>query len=214
MPPTSEQSALLKCLAERSERLARIYDGGLQIFYQDGENPGRFPGTAHFMRELIDKCPILTSREPEPQGDSMKNRIHPLRRTYMGLKGQGLNDTTSLSGFEEGVRGVLRELDRFLEWMEANRPEAAKRTAQLLSDLSGPGQPLPVDVSQKEVARWMEAHEYFKKVAHHGQDNVNGIEFATHMTFIENVILQRLQPRAVAEHDAIDQLVEEGEGGH
>jgi hypothetical protein len=34
------------------------------------------------------------------------------------------------------------------------------------------------------------------------------------MTFIENVLLQRLLPRAVADLDAIDALVEEAEHGH
>lgn len=213
MPRTAEQEALLACLARRSEKLARIYDCGLRVFYDD-ENPGRFPHTAHSMRELMDKSPVLTGREAAPQGDTMKSRIQPVKQAYLAVKAQGFNETSPLDAAEGPLRAVIRALDRFFEWMEDNRPQAARRTAQMLSDLSGPGQPLPVDISDNEVARWMAADEYFKKVAHHGQEHVNENEFIVHMTFVQNVLLQRLQPPAVADLDALDALVREGEHGH
>lgn len=166
------------------------------------------------MRELIDKSPMLTGREPAPQGDSMKNRIQPLRQAYQRLKAQGFNDTSPLDAVEGAVRGVLGAVDKFFEWMEENRPQAAKRTAEMLSDLSGPGQALPVDISDNEVGRWMAADEYFKKVAHYGQDHVNENEFIVHMTFVETVLLQRLRPPAVADLNLLDELVAEGENGH
>lgn len=213
MPPTGEQEALVACLARRSEKLARIYSSCLPVLY-DKDNPGRFPLTAHSMRELINKSPILSGRQPAPQGDTMGNRLQPVKQAYLAVKAQGFNETSPLDAAEGAVRGILRALDRFFEWMENNRPQAAKRTAQMLSDLSGPGHVLPVDISDNEVARWMAADEYFKKVAHHGQDHVNENEFVVHMTFIENVLLQRLQPPAVADLDILDALVREGENGH
>ncbi len=213
MPPTTEQEALIACLARRSETLARIYGSGLSVLH-DKDNLGRFPLTAHSMRELIDKSPTLTGRQPAPQGDTMKSRLQPVNQAHVALKAQGFNETGPLDAAEGAVRGVLRALDRFFEWMEDNRPQAAKRTAEMLSDLSGPGQALPVDVSDNEVVRWTAADEYFKKVAHHGQDHVNENEFMVHMTFIENVLLQRLKPPAVADLDALDVLVGEGENGH
>jgi len=213
MPPTTEQEALIACLARRNERLARIYGSGLSVLY-DEDNPGRFPLTAHSIRELIDKSPALTGRQPAPQGDTMKNRIRPVKEAYLTLKAQGFNETSPLDTAEGAVRGVLGALDRFFEWMEDNRPQAAKRIAEMLSDLSGPGQTLPVDVSNNEVGRWIAADDYFKKVSHHGQDHVNENEFMVHMTFIENILLHRLQPPAVADLDVLDALVEEGENGH
>jgi hypothetical protein len=84
----------------------------------------------------------------------------------------------------------------------------------MLGELSGPGHPLPVDVSDNQVARWMSADEYFKKIAHFGQDNVDPREFSSHMTFVENVLLLRLQPTAIADLDVIDALIREGENGH
>lgn len=213
MAPTTEQEALVTCLVRRSEKLARIYRSGLLVFDQS-ENPGRFELTAHAMRELIEKSPILTGREPLPQGDGMGNRIQPVKQSYAAMKAQGFDETAPLDAAEGTVRQVLESLGRFFEWMEANRPNAAKRTAQMLSELSGPEQALPVDISNNEVAGWMAADEYFKKVAHNGQDHVNENDFITHMTFIENVLLQRLQPRAAADLDVLDKLIQEAENGH
>lgn len=212
MPPTAEQEALVACLARRSEKLARIYGSCLPVL-DDRENPGRLPLTAHSMRELIDKSPILTGRQPASQGDTVANRIQPLKQAYQAMKAQGFDEHSPLDVAEPVLRRVLGELDRFFEWMEANRPQVEKRIAEMLSDLSGPGQPLPVDISDNEVARWMAANGYFKKIAHHGLDHVNENEFMHHMTFVETVLLQRLRPPAIPDLDVLDALIEEGEHG-
>jgi hypothetical protein len=214
MPTSREQEELIASLARRSEKLARIYSSGLSVFSQS-ENPGRLELTAHALRELMEKCPILTGREFTARGDGMKNRIQPVKDAYSTLrKAQGFGETVSESFGDAVVRPLFIALDRFFEWMEGNRPEANRRIAEMLGELSGPGQPLPVDISEHEVARWMAADEYFKKVSHNGVDNVNEDEFMVHMSFVERVLLQRLQPRAVADLDAIDALVREAENGN
>lgn len=212
MPRSAEQNELVASLARRSERLSGIYNAGLCVLYQDG-NPGRLPLVAHSMRELIEKCPTLTDRQPATQGDTMGNRIQPVRQAYRRLKRQGFTEASPLDAVDGAVREVLGRLDSFLEWMEENRPQVAKRTAQMLSDLSGPGPAVPIDVFNDIVARWLAADQYFKDVAHHQRINVNDIEFVTHMTFIENFLLQRLQPQAIADQGAIDALIAEAEHG-
>ena|ERR1700730_4653662 len=212
MPRTVEQNELVASLARRSERLSGIYNAGLCVLYQD-DNPGRLPLVAHSMRELIEKCPTLTGRQPTTQGDNMKNRIQPVKQAYRRLKKQGFTEASPLDVVEGAVREVLGRLDRFLEWVEENRPQVEKRTAQMLSDLSGPGPAVPIDIFTDIVARWMRADEYFKDVAHHKGSNVNDAEFMTHMTFIENFLLQRLQPQAIADQETIDALIAEAENG-
>jgi hypothetical protein len=212
MPRTAEQNELVASLARRSERLAGIYDAGLCVLYQE-DNHGRLPLVAHSMRELIEKCPTLTGRQPATQGDNMKNRFQPVKQAYLRLKGQGFTEASPLDAVEGAVREVMGKLDRFLEWMEENRPQLEKRTAQMLGDLSGPGPAVPIDIFNDIVARWLAADQYFKDVAHHQRNNVNDAEFVTHMTFIETFLLQRLQPRAIADQDAIDALISEAEHG-
>jgi hypothetical protein len=60
----------------------------------------------------------------------------------------------------------------------------------------------------------MEADGYFKMVAHNRRDSVDRDEFVARMTFIERVLLRRLQPPAVPELDELDALIEEGESDH
>src|ERR1035437_1072355 len=212
MPPTTEQTELVASLTRKKQQLAGIYEAGLHVFYQK-ENAGRLPLAAHSMRERIEKWPTLTGREPRVQGDSMKSRIHPVRQAHDALKEKGFTDTSPLEAMGKAVRQVLTRLSTFFDWMDDNRPRLEKETAEMLSDLSGPGIPVPMDISDATVAGWMAADGYFKRVAHHGEEHVNEDEFVGHMTFVEKVLLQRLQPRAIADLDAIDALVAEAEHG-
>jgi len=214
MPSTTEQEALVACLARKHAKLAKIYSGGLAVFF-DERNPLRFELAAHAMRELIEKISWLINGEAVASGDGMKNRLDQVRRAYQMLtQGQGFDEKSPLSGSEDQVRAVILELSRYFEWEADNRPQARKRTARMLSALSGPGQPLPVDISDNEVTRWMEAYGYFNMVAHNRHDFVDRDEFVARMTFIERVLLRRLQPPAVPELDELDALIKEGEGDH
>jgi hypothetical protein len=214
MPCTTEQEALLACLVRREAKLAKIYSGGLVVFYDDA-NPCRFELTAHSMRELMEKCPLLIKGNVLPTGDGMKSRLEPVRQAYLTVtQDQPFNQNFSLVGMEGAVRAVFSELSKFFKWQADNRPQAERRTAETLAALSGPGQALPVDISESEVTRWMEADEYFKMVAHNRADVVDQGTFVRHMTFIESVLLRRLQPRAVPGLDALDALIKEGENGH
>ncbi len=214
MPARSEQEALVACLARKNAKLAKIYSGGLAVFFDEG-NPLRFELAAHAMRELIEKSPLLINEEVVATGDGMKNRLDQVRRAYQMLtQGHGFNEKSPVPGSEDQVRAVILELSRYFEWEADNRPQARQRTARMLGALSGPGQALPVDVSDNEVARWMEADGYFKMVAHNRRDSVDRDEFVARMMFIERVLLRRLQPPAVPELDELDALIEEGESDH
>jgi hypothetical protein len=214
MPPTTEQDALIACLARKNAKLAKIYSGGLAVLF-DEKNPLRFELAAHALRELIEKSPLLINGEVVATGDGMKNRLDLLRRAYQMLtKGQGFNEKSPLPGSEDQVRAVILELSRYFEWEADNRPQARQRTARTLGALSGPGQALPVDISDNEVTRWMEADGYFKMVAHNRHDFVDRVEFVARMRFIERVLLRRLQPPAVPELDELDLLIKEGESDH
>jgi len=212
--PTTQQEARFGSLARRSAKVAKIYRGGLAVLF-DEQNPCRFELAAHSMRELMEKCPLLIGGDVLSTGDGMKNRLGPVRQAYLTVtRDQGLNESFPLAGLEGPLRAVLMELARFFKWQDDNRPKAEKRIAETLTALSGPGQALPVDIFDNEVNRWMEADDYFHMVAHNRQDVVSRDEFLHHMTSIESILLRRLQPRAVAGHDALDASIQEGESGH
>ncbi|HEV2418033.1 MAG TPA: hypothetical protein VGX94_09520 [Terriglobia bacterium] len=210
----SDQDALCASLARRSEKLARIYRGGL-IVLADDKNPCRYELAAHCLRELIEKSPTLISGQAFVTGDGMKNRLSPVRKAYsVVVRSPKFGAVTSFDAVEGLLRGLLSELAKFFEWQDQNRPEAAKRTAQNLSALSGSGPLLPSDYFEAEVAGWMQADEYFKNVAHNRYDEVDRDEFLSHMNFIETTLLRRLQPRSVAQLSELDALIREAENGH
>ena len=129
----SDQDALYTSLARRSEKLARIYRGGL-IVLADESNPSRYQLAAHNLRELIDKSPLLNSGQAAASGDGMKNRLSPVRKAYAAVtRNQKLGELANLDAVDGLLRGLLKELAKFFEWQDQNRPEAAKRTAQHLS---------------------------------------------------------------------------------
>jgi hypothetical protein len=213
MPASKQQEDLVACLARRNAKLARIYKGGL-IVLLDENNPSRFELVAHSMRELIEKISLLTTGEDWAHGDGMSQLV-PVRRAYEALtQGQGFNERFSLENSKEQVVTLILKLSGYFEWEAVNRPQLRKRIAQTLSALSGPGQALPVDVSENEVERWIRAYKYFNMVAHNRYDTVDRDDFVSNMTFIEKVLLSRLQPPAVPELDALDVLIQEGEDGH
>ncbi len=166
------------------------------------------------MRELIEKISLLTTGGDWEHGDAL-NQLVPVRRTYEALtQGQGFNERLSLENSKEHVISLIRELSNYFEWEAVNRPQLRKRIAQTLSALSGPGQALPVDVSENEVRLWIKAYKYFNIVAHNRHDTIDHDDFMSNMTFIERVLLSRLQPPAVPELDALDALIKEGEDDH
>jgi hypothetical protein len=181
----------------------------------DESNPARFELAAHSMRELIEKISLLTNGAGWAHGEGMKDQLVEVRRAYSALtQGQGFSERFSLDNSQDHVSTVLRELSRFFEWEAVNRPQLRERIAQTLSALSGPGQVLPLDVSENEVGRWVSAYKYFNMVAHNRHDTVDRDAFVNNMMFIEKVLLSRLQPPAIPELDALDALIKEGEDGH
>lgn len=213
MSASKQQEELVACLASRNTRLARIYKGGLNVLF-DQNNPARFELVAHALRELVEKISLLATNEEWEHGDGM-HQLVPVRQTYEALtQGQEFSESFSLENSREQIITLIRQLSKYFEWESVNRPQLRKRIAQTLSALSGPGQALPVDVFENEVERWIKAYKYFNLVSHNRYDNIDQNEFINHMTFIEKVLLSRLQPQAVPELDALDELIKEGESGH
>jgi hypothetical protein len=213
MATRQEQEALYTSLARRSPKLARIYRGGLVVL-SDENNPCRFELAAQSLRELIEKSPLLTNGQAFPQGDTMGNRIKPAREIFdAGVRSQNLDDTTGLEAAAGPIRALARELAKFFEWQDSNRPKRRERAAKSLSELSGFGPQLPIDFFEAEVERWLEAEDYLTDVAHNRYDNVDRDQFLGHMDLVERTLLRRLQPRSIEHLRELDTLIRGAENG-
>ena len=203
-----EQGSIIEQLKRRDPGIADIYYGGLCSF-GDEKNPFRLQLAAHAFREVIAHCARLTG-ESVVFGDSMGNRIKPVREAFLAWKQSNIiaaDSTGGILGMSEDLREALEE---FFHWQEQNRPEARKKTALMLTQLAGPAPALPSDVVADEISTWMKVDEYFKLVAH-SKHKTNPEEFVGKLFRIEDILLRRLQPRPVNDLDEIDALLTEAD---
>jgi hypothetical protein len=203
-----EQRVLIEQLKRKSTPIADMYYGGLRSL-ADEENPYRFHLAAHAFRELIAHCAQLTV-ETVVYGDGMKSRLKPVKEAYQEWKrtsSLGADPTANVVGFSEDL---MVALDSFFDWQESNRPEARKKTAMMLTQLSGAGPALPSDVVANEISGWMKADEYFKAVAHNNH-KAKQDEFIGKLFLIEDILLRRIQPPPVSDLDEIDALLLEAD---
>jgi len=201
-----EQNVLLQQLQRRSVMLADMYVGGLKVL-ADETNPTRFQLAAHAFREMIAHCSELVGA-PVVYGDGMKQRLVPVKAAYLATKRMP-SVSSGLTADAAAVSvSLIDALDEFFEWSASNRAEVRKKTALLLSQLSGAGPALPSDVIEDDITGWLESDGYFKAVAHHGKAADRG-EFVGKLYVIENVLLRRMQPRPVSDLDEIDRLLKE-----
>jgi hypothetical protein len=212
MSSTSDREALHKNLARRNAKMARIYLGGLRVL-ADEDNPCKYELAAHSFREVMKSCPVLAGFQPFGSGDSMTKRLQSVRAAYqVALQKQNLGERAPNA--EDADNVLVLELGRFFKWQDENRPQRRTRVAETLAALSGPVLALPSDIAEGEVDGWMSAWDYLNKTAHHSEEAITREEFVRHLNFVETNLLRRLQPKAVEQHDAIDALIREGEGGN
>lgn len=173
MPINAEQDELYRELARRSEKLARIYRGGLLVLDQ-AENPCRFELAAQSFRELIEKGSLLTAEQRFKTGDTVANRIVRVRNAFQAVKRTPEADAVAdVTANAVPLRKLLLELEQFFEWHQKNRPNAQVDAEWLLKTLTGPGPAVPIDTFSAEVKGWIDAEDYFTKTAHNRTDTVD-----------------------------------------
>ena len=146
---------LFEQLQRRSAPIADIYSGGLLVLV-DETNPYRFQLAAHAFRELIAHCPSLTGGSVV-FGDNMKQRLVPVKKAFEGLRRLSTltpDPTINPTGLSDALNEALED---FFEWNDTYQAENRRKTALLLSQLSGTGPALPSDVVADEISRWIDS---------------------------------------------------------
>jgi hypothetical protein len=199
-----EQNTLLDQLRRRDGSIADMYFGGLRIF-ADEANPYHFQLAAHSFREVIAHSSKLTGGTVV-FGDNMKQRLIPVKKAFTALK-QASSLDSDPTGNVSGLSDALNEaLEEFFDWSDNYQSENRKKTALLLSQLSGSGPALPWDVVANEISGWMDSDEYFKRVAHNSL-RAERDKFIGKLFTVEDILLRRMQPRPVTDLDEIDALL-------
>ena len=112
---------------------------------------------------------------------------------------------------DQPVQLWLNKTTAFFGWKKTHQPRRRAEFTQVLRALDGPNRLLPAEIEESNVDSWMNTKSYFDKVAHHGSDAIER-EFMERMAYVENVLHNKLNPKTFPNFDALDAIIDQGEG--
>jgi len=195
------QRALLAVLRERDPAPASRYLGALQVL-DDSTNPDRLALAAHGIRELMQELPRYFNL-PIPIRDRMGDKVRDLRQAWAAAQ-DNVSATAPLPGT------VWKKLESLMAWLDVERPTWKQKTARMLRELDPAGRRLPPPVEKLRVEEWLECHKFFVEAAHHRGCTSDDLE--NRLDRVERFMLDLIRPRTFENADAIDALIQEGEG--
>jgi len=162
----------------------------------------------------MEKIPRYIAVETRASRESLKPKVRELEdRWNTTVENSACYDNGDWNGsIDRHLRRLLQRLQRFLDWFGEHHPQRRVEAAVVLRQLEGSGRTLPARLEDQEVKGWMATKEYFLAVAHHGRQPAEE-DFRARMDALERFLLDRLRPRTFADFDAIDDIIQEGEGG-
>jgi hypothetical protein len=207
-----QQLALHEALEERAADLARMYVGAL-IVLSNPDNPDQLPQAAHSLRELMEKIPRYIAVETRASRESLRVKVRELEDRWNNtVENSACYDEGNWNGsIDRHLRRLLQRLQQFFDWFDQHHPRRRTETATVLRQLDGSGRTLPARLEDLEVEGWLAIRDYFQAVAHHGRQPPEE-DFRAWMDALERFLLDRLRPRTFADFDAIDDIIQEGEG--
>ena len=207
---SGDQRALFEALDRRSTRIAQIYVGA-HIVLADGANPERFCCAAHELRELIEKVPEIVDVQMQAARENMKQKAQALEKEYdSALRKTQLKPPNWDGAVDLAMVGLLRELQRFVEWVRANAVSRKDEYRSMLRALGGQGPVLPPTAEDRMLRSLDELKKFFNNVSHH-RHNPTAEQFQEQMSKLESFLLKKLNPQTFADFDALDTIIGEGE---
>ena len=201
---SAQQRAVLAVLTAKNERLGTMYLGA-QFVLRQRDNPDRISLAAHGMREVMEKLSAYIDVPVPAQPASMKPKVQALRQEWGRVAGEA-EQAIEISG---QLRRFLVKAREFFEWFDHDHPTRLQRVLALLRGLDPSGEPLPAFIEDQRAREWKARHEFFDKVAHHG--NCAEGEFEASADVVERLLLDHLRPRTFNDLATMDAIIEEGE---
>jgi len=209
---SGERLTLYQALSRRSERIARMYLGA-QVALRDSANPEHFVLAAHCVRELIEKVPEIVAVRTPAREEKLGGKVAELEQAYDRAVANSRLKSPKWHGETDGpVRELLEKLREFCEWKKQHMRRRNREVAETMRALDGPGRVLPADLEKRAVREWQDIRGYFVNVAHHHTSDPTLEEFDSRLRSLERILLRKLNPPTFADFDAIDAIIEAGEG--
>src|SRR5579872_2552217 len=191
-----QQRALHRALAERDERLARLYLGALMVLQQE-RNPSRLSLAAHGLRELLNGLSAILDAPVPPRPPSLKEKVLELSTRWERARRSNCYCDGKLQGEIDAHLGrALDAIQEFFAWFSADLPTRRERTATILRGLDPIARRLPGTIERLRVDEWGHCHDFFTGVAHQRTPG----DFDKWLDCLERMLLDRLQPRTYEDH--------------
>lgn len=201
---SAQQRAVLAVLTAKNERLGAMYLGAQSVLRQR-DNPDRISLAAHGMREVMEKLYVYIDVPVPAKPPSMKAKVQALRQEWVRVAGEA-EQAAEITGH---LRRFLVKTREFFDWFDRDHPTRLQRVVAILRRLDPSGQSLPAFIEDQRAREWKARHEFFDRVAHHG--DCSNEEFEASADAVERLLLDYLRPRTFDEFATMDAIIEEGE---
>jgi hypothetical protein len=210
---TGRQRELLLALSKESPKLGDLYLGAI-VTLPRNDNPDRFAQACLSLRELMDKLPewlpsLPTRKKPVPMGTKVRDFADSWAVTRTKSK---CRVAAVWSGPIDGhLEKGLARVDDLVTWVHEEFPARRAQTTKLLQHLDPNAVPLPENIEERRAKQWMDAYEFFNKVAHHNVPEPNEVEIARFLLFLESFLLEVFRPKTFDKLKTLDQIIARGE---
>jgi Schlafen, AlbA_2 len=201
---SAQQRAVLAVLTAKNERLGAMYLGAQSVLRQR-DNPDRISLAAHGMREVMEELYVYIDVPVPAKPPSMKAKVQALRQEWVRVAGEA-EQAAEITGH---LRRFLVKAREFFDWFDRDHPTRLQRVVAILRRLDPSGQSLPAFIEDQRAREWKARHEFFDRVAHHG--DCSNEEFEASADAVERLLLDYLRPRTFDEFATMDAIIEEGE---
>jgi len=187
------QNELYYALREKSEELAQMYLGAVQVFNQNN-NPNRVNFAAHGIREMMGRLPKVID---VPINDGAKQRLGDfvtnLRQGWAKMcKKNGWPGDPKWDGQIDGdLKKFLVQIESLLEAETRIKKDRRSVTQSFIRKQNFSSVGLPEEIENLKVKEWMTYHDYFVNTAHyHPTDEATFLKYLKHF---EDVLLRYLE---------------------
>ncbi len=204
---------LIKKLAEKDPRLARIYEG---IFYplfsiDSANNPDKFPQAAHSARMLIEKMVHYIEIPVQDNEPTLGEKVNQLEEKWKRYNEDLFNLRNDHDKERELLEKMIEDVDCFFKWKNSNRPQNREAFSGLAEKLDPSSGRLPNNVIALRFKQWKKLKVYFNLVAKHHEIVNSIIEFVEQLEELESLLLGMMIPKPAEAQPDIDQIISEGE---
>lgn len=208
---SGRQWSLYEALADKSDDLAAMYQGALQVL-QSPSIVDRFAMAAHNLREVMEKLPRYID-VPKKESFNLKEAVFELEHQL-----EVVQENSECYDGEEWDGEIENSLSGFLESVElmfARNREYNPKKRERYEEMLGRLDPSTTSVSERKRERlfdeWKELRGFFIGVCHHGRET-DIDEFTEYLERLERHMLARLRPQTFKTQDTLDKIISEAEG--